>query len=240
MLGAHPADYWRLADTGTTTAVNQVNGGTATYNNVTQGVSGGPFADTTVDGFNGTTSYLALPTSADQPGQPVGEPVVQDRPAPAEVLFSSSADSPANARPRRTRSRRPCTSAGRQAERRVRRQRRADDQPRQRRSTTASGTTWCWPRATSSQTLYLDGKQVGTVSGRRSSAAPAAGEAHVYVGTGFLGADWPDQPHYSTTSSTGYPAYFTGDIAEVAFYPHAADRRARSPPSGPPPSTPRA
>ncbi len=44
-------------DTGTTTAVNQIKAGTATYSNVTQGVSGGPFADTTVDGFNGTSSY---------------------------------------------------------------------------------------------------------------------------------------------------------------------------------------
>ena len=61
VLGGQPADYWRLADIGTSTAVNQVKGGTATYSNVTQGVNGGPFADAKVDGFNGSSSYLALP-----------------------------------------------------------------------------------------------------------------------------------------------------------------------------------
>ena len=48
MLGGQPADYWRLGDTGTTSRRHQLNCGAdrpATYNNVTQGVSGGPFAD---------------------------------------------------------------------------------------------------------------------------------------------------------------------------------------------------
>ncbi len=40
VLGDEPLDYWRLGDSGTSDAVNQVAGGTATYNNVTQGVTG--------------------------------------------------------------------------------------------------------------------------------------------------------------------------------------------------------
>jgi len=74
VLGAAPTDYWRLAESGTSLAVNEVNGNNAPYNVVTQGVPGGPFDDpadstddTTVAGFNGTTSYLGLP-AADIPG----------------------------------------------------------------------------------------------------------------------------------------------------------------------------
>ena len=110
VLGALPEDYWRLADTGTTTAVNQFKSGTATYSNVTQGVSGGPFADTTVDGFNGSSSYLALPNALIGPGnQSVslwfkttahqrGAAVVVGRPGHRRA-------------PRRAPSRRTCTSA---------------------------------------------------------------------------------------------------------------------------------
>ena len=61
VLGNEPLDYWRLGDSGTSDAVNQVAGGTATYNAVTQGVSGGQFADTTVDTFDGASSYVAMP-----------------------------------------------------------------------------------------------------------------------------------------------------------------------------------
>ena len=64
VLSADPADYWRLAENGTTEAVNQVHGGAATYNGVTLGVAGGPFDDparsddnTTMASFNGTSSY---------------------------------------------------------------------------------------------------------------------------------------------------------------------------------------
>src|SRR5438128_2530707 len=62
VLGAAPAEYYRLAETGTAQAVNQVNGSPATYSGVTLGVAGGPFDDpavstddTTVASFNGTS-----------------------------------------------------------------------------------------------------------------------------------------------------------------------------------------
>ena len=70
------------------------------------------------------------------------------------------------------------------------------------------------------QYLYLDGKQVGSVTGQTIGGGTSSGQDQVVVGTGFLGCDWPDQPHYSTTNPTGYPSYFTGDIADVAVYPH--------------------
>ena len=68
VLGAQPVDYWRLGDTATTDAINQVNGGTAAYNDVGQGVGGGRFADTTMDRFDGSTAYLTLPDNLSGPG----------------------------------------------------------------------------------------------------------------------------------------------------------------------------
>ena len=96
VAGGQPRDYWRLADTGTTTAVNQVKGPAATYNTVTQGVSGGPFADTTVDGFNGSSSYLALPNALIGPGNESVSLWFKTT-GTGGVLLSSSADSIANA-----------------------------------------------------------------------------------------------------------------------------------------------
>jgi large repetitive protein len=60
VMGAAPADYWRLGDGSGPTAVNEVHGGTATYNTVTLG-GGGPFADATAASFDGASSYLKLP-----------------------------------------------------------------------------------------------------------------------------------------------------------------------------------
>ena len=91
VLGNEPLDYWRLGDSGTSDAVNQVAGGTATYNNVTQGLTGGQFADTTIDSFNGTTSYIVTALARRRGREPDPFPVVQDDRRPAGVLFSSSA-----------------------------------------------------------------------------------------------------------------------------------------------------
>src|SRR6202021_2793999 len=61
-LGQDPGDYWRLGDSGTSVAVNQiVGGGDATYDNVTEGASAGPFADQKADSFDGQTSDISLP-----------------------------------------------------------------------------------------------------------------------------------------------------------------------------------
>ncbi|MDH6131378.1 RHS repeat-associated protein [Kitasatospora sp. MAA4] len=76
--------------------------------------------------------------------------------------------------------------------------------------------------AGSSQTLYLDGSQVGSpLSGMisRSGGYTSALQGHTYIGAGFLGGVWPDEPHYSSTSNTGYATYFNGTIAQVAAFP---------------------
>ena len=63
VLSGGPADYWRFAETGAADAVDQVHGGIARYNGVTLGTPNGPFADSTVAGFNGTSSSVSLPAA---------------------------------------------------------------------------------------------------------------------------------------------------------------------------------
>jgi RHS repeat-associated protein len=75
--------------------------------------------------------------------------------------------------------------------------------------------------AGNSQTLFLDGAKVGSVSGSVSiQPGIAFGKNQPYntLGAGFLGGNWPDQPHSSTTDKTGYATYFNGSIADAAWY----------------------
>jgi hypothetical protein len=78
VLGAKPADYWRLGEVDVTDAVNEVEAGTATFSNATLGVAG-PFSDSKAASFDGSSSYLQLPPE-DVPttGPQLGGDVVQD------------------------------------------------------------------------------------------------------------------------------------------------------------------
>ncbi|HEY0803764.1 MAG TPA: ricin-type beta-trefoil lectin domain protein, partial [Pseudonocardiaceae bacterium] len=63
VLGSQPTGYYRLGDTaGATSAYDEVNYGKATYSNVTLG-GAGPFGDTTSAAFDGSSSYLTLPST---------------------------------------------------------------------------------------------------------------------------------------------------------------------------------
>ena len=215
--GGQPVDYWRFGDTGTTVAVNQLNGGTATYSNVTQGLSGGPFADTTVDGFNGTSSYAALPNKLITPGNESVSLWFKTT-GKDEVLLSSSVDSPANGDTSNAFT--PNIYIGDDGY--LAGVFEYGDAPMGTNSAVNDG-KWHNVVVTSDaddQYLYVDGKQVGSITGQTIGGGTSTGLDQVVVGTGFLGGDWPDQDHYSTTDTTGYPSYFTGDVADVAVYPH--------------------
>jgi RHS repeat-associated protein len=212
--GGQPDNYWRLGDTGTTTAVNQVKGGTATYSSVTQGVSGGPFADETVDGFNGSSSYLALPQGEIGSGQQSVSLWFKTT-GTDEVLLSSSADPVQNGTSPNAFT--PNLYVGQDGllngefyygNAPIATSKPVNDGQWHNAVLTASN---------NSQVLYLDGKAVGSVSGTITGGS-GGGQNYDYVGTGFLGYLWADQPYYSTSNTTGYPSYFNGDIAEVAFY----------------------
>ncbi|MEU4163805.1 ricin-type beta-trefoil lectin domain protein [Actinoplanes sp. NPDC026670] len=64
VLGGAPTNYWRMAESGVTEAVNQVNGSTAYYNSVQLGSVDGPFGPDhgKAASFNGTGAYMGLPT----------------------------------------------------------------------------------------------------------------------------------------------------------------------------------
>ncbi|WP_203823627.1 LamG-like jellyroll fold domain-containing protein [Actinoplanes palleronii] len=64
VLGGAPTNYWRMAESGVTDAKNEVNGGVATYSTVTLGSVDGPFGAALgkAASFNGTSSYVSLPT----------------------------------------------------------------------------------------------------------------------------------------------------------------------------------
>ena len=213
VLGANPEDYWRLADTGTTDAVNQMNGGTATYNNVTQGVSGGPFSDTTVDSFNGTSSYLQLPSNLLTSGGNESISLWFKTSSPGGVLFSTSADPVTNG-----------TTPGNYASELYLGQ--GGDLNAEFWNGSADPMVTAKPlddgkwhnvvlsAGTTSEVVFVDGQQAGTLSGTVSAVA----STYTYLGAGFLGGSWPNEPHQSSTSNTGYATYFNGDIAEVSYY----------------------
>ena len=70
------------------------------------------------------------------------------------------------------------------------------------------------------QIMWLDGKEVGSTSGAGAIGfAPSTQPwllGHNYLGTGYLGADYPDEPHLN--SATLYATYFNGSIADAAFF----------------------
>ncbi|MCM2429708.1 LamG-like jellyroll fold domain-containing protein [Streptomyces sp. RKAG337] len=74
--------------------------------------------------------------------------------------------------------------------------------------------------AGNSQTLYLDSAKVGSVSGTvsyKDGEGIGTNQPFNYLGAGYLGGKWPDEPHQSA-SRTGYATYFNGSIADAAWY----------------------
>ncbi|MFD7540923.1 LamG-like jellyroll fold domain-containing protein [Streptomyces sp. NPDC059819] len=75
--------------------------------------------------------------------------------------------------------------------------------------------------AGNTQSLYLDSAKVGSLSGTVSiQPGVAFGKNQQYntLGSGFLGGNWPDEPHQSSSDKTGYATYFNGSIADAAWY----------------------
>jgi RHS repeat-associated protein len=212
VLGSRPEDLWRLNDASGTSAVNQIYGQLATYNNVTLGAQG-HYADATAASFNGTSSYLQLPNNLVNPG--LGAAMNQavslwfKTTTPNGVLFSfssnpiTSSSSPAYD---------PSLYVG------------ADGKlvagiyydPLIYSSTTVTDGNWhqaILSTSGSSVSLYLDGTLQNTTSGNLYfSSMP-----YVYVGAGFIGTTyWADESQQGQSSSS--PMYFTGSIADVAFF----------------------
>ncbi len=206
VLGAAPADYYRLAETGTTQAVNQVHGGTASYSNVTEGVAG-PFSDATADSFNGTSSYLSLPIGDQVQTSPASVEMWFKMPAgntAGGVLFAEEATALASPPGNHV----PALYVGTDGKLHGEFY---DGTTTGQMVSAAAVNDGKWHHvvlsaSATAQAMYLDGAQAGTIS----KALTATVVGYVYVGAGQV-ASWPAQP----TNALGY---FPGSIAEVAFY----------------------
>ncbi|OLB75035.1 MAG: hypothetical protein AUI14_22170 [Actinobacteria bacterium 13_2_20CM_2_71_6] len=208
VLSAGPTDYWRLAESGTSTAVNQVKGNDAAYNSVTLGNTGGPFDDATVASFNGSSSWMTLP-AADIPGTgPNSISMWFKMPAgntAGGVLFDYQGNA-LGGDPNAPGGWVPALYVG------------TDGKLRGQFWGAASAMVspsgvndgqWhhvVLAASTNSESLYLDGAKIG---GPVGGTLQTFGASNVYVGAG----KWQN---WAATS--GAVGYFPGSIAEVAFY----------------------
>jgi hypothetical protein len=67
------------------------------------------------------------------------------------------------------------------------------------------------------ETLTIDGVLQGTASG--SAKFSYASSTNLDFGSGYIGGVWPDEPHSSSDSDTGYLMYFKGELADVTLVP---------------------
>jgi RHS repeat-associated protein len=230
VLGAAPYGYWRLGDSAGTTAAGETDTQTGTYTGATLGVEG-PFGrnDSTAASFNGTSSYVQLPSDMKPYPVPNLYPVIPDRgPMAIELWFStktsgvlfSYSEQPITGTPSaNVIDYTPALYVG--TDNKLHGGTHAYDLrgnvlTMQSKATVTDGK---WHHAVLSvdgslQTLYLDGTSVGTLN--FNGAYPSN---YVYAGAGFIGNEWPAAPQQGTGTS-GHPSYFTGSIAEVAIYQH--------------------
>jgi RHS repeat-associated protein len=214
VMSAGPVDYYRLGDpAGTSQAANEVDGGTVTYSDVTLGVPG-RFADETAASFNGSSSYLTMPHGLLTGSGKESVGLWFKTTKTGEVLFGSS--------------RQPITaghaSGGFTPELYIGSNGHLEAEFWNGAADPISGgrvNDGKWHNVvlaaggTAGQVLYLDGRAAGSSA---RTVLGAADQTNVYVGTGFLGGDWPNQPHMSHTSDVGFASYFSGSVGDVAFY----------------------
>src|ERR1022692_2369109 len=209
VMGAAPAGYWRLGEpAGATQAADEVNNGPGSYANVTLGAAGA-FQDETAASFNGSSSSVALPSGLVSGKGNQSVSLWFKTTTAGGVLFGSSASAitsgttPGNYVPELYIG----TNGDLNAEFWT-------GSPAPLLTSPVNDGKWhdvVLAAGTGSQSLYLDGKLVGT----KSATVSGTGQPDVYVGAGFLGGTWPNEPH---SGGTGTASYFNGSIGDVAFY----------------------
>ncbi|THA49427.1 LamG-like jellyroll fold domain-containing protein [Streptomyces sp. A1136] len=213
VLGAAPATYYRLGDAaGASQAFDEIHSGPASYNGVALG-STGPFADNTAASFNGTSSYIQLPSTDQVVTQPGSVDMWFKMPAgnnAGGVLYDQMAQPLTGGNPTGG-NWTPALYVG-------------TDGKLYGKFWDTNGTGGLmtspgavndgkWHHvmlaagATSGQALYLD----GTKAGSTTAALLTSVANYTYIGAGECGGYWPNHP----TNTLGY---FPGSIAEVAFY----------------------
>ncbi|MFE0779050.1 LamG-like jellyroll fold domain-containing protein, partial [Streptomyces sp. NPDC058861] len=208
VMGTAPAGYWRLDDTqAAAQAANELHTGFGTYNAVTQGVPG-PFGagDNSAVAFNGTSSYLELP-SGPLHAKPDRSVELWFRTTEPGVIMSDQ-----NAAPNSTTT--PTGSWSDLLYVGVDKKLHGHWWSSTCNGNVALGSTGevtddKWHHAVLSaagttQTLYLDGVEQGTCTGATSDQTTS----RTFVGAGF--GNW-----YGLPSAV---SYFNGSIAEVSVH----------------------
>lgn len=224
VLDAGPRSYWQLGDSsGSAAATDEVdvNLGTTSgsYSNVALGASG-PLAGSseTAAGFNGTSSYVSLPANliSDQAYLSIGLWFKAASSTASGVLFSYSADAITNSSGNSA-AHVPALYVGGNGELYGELWNGSVDPMHS--SVNVDDGNWHYAVLTgsaTSQALWLDGTQVGTLSGQISPD----GLTNDTVGAGFW-QSWPENYVTEGPALLSPPVgYFAGSIGQVAVYPH--------------------
>lgn len=220
VLDSGARSYWQLGEApGSTTAADEVdaNLGTTdgTYHNVTLGAAG-PLAGSTetAAGFNGTSSSVSLPGSLLTDSSDVAvELWFKAASGDGGVLFSYDADALSNANGDKD-NRDPALYIGANGE--LYGEFWNGSVAPIHTSTAVTDGKWhhvVLTASNSSQSLYLDGVQVGSALAGQITQLNMSVDT---IGAGFW-TSWPEDTQGGTATAIGY---FNGDIAQVAVYPH--------------------
>ncbi|WP_405525514.1 LamG domain-containing protein [Streptomyces canus] len=225
-LDLDPHAYWPLSESSGTTAKDAVvaNESTtdATYENVTLGAAG-PLtgSSATAASFNGTTSDISLPKNLGNDTDSGAISLWFKTSSGPGVLYSYASQPISSGQAAGFYT--PSIYVGTDGKLNAEFWYSGGENPIQTSASVADG-QWhhvVLSAAGNSQSLYLDNTKIGSRTGSVSiKSADAFGKNQVYnyLGTGFLGGAWPDEPNYSTSSSTGTATYFNGSIADAAWY----------------------
>lgn len=225
-LDLDPHTFWPLSETSGTSAKDAVlaNEGTtnATYENVTLGQSG-PLTGSSAKaaGFNGTSSDVSLPKNLGNDTDSGALSLWFKTSAGPGVLYSYASQPIGSGQAAGFYT--PSVYVGTDGKLNAEFWYSGGINPIVSSASVADG-KWhhvVLSAAGNSQTLYLDNAKVGSRTGTisiKSATAFGKNQSFNYLGTGFLGGDWPDEPHASTTDDTGYATYFNGSIADVGWY----------------------
>jgi RHS repeat-associated protein len=221
VLDSGPRSYWQLGEaSGTTTASDEVDVNldttNGTYSNVTLGAAG-PLAGSgeTAAAFNGTSSSVSLPANLITDSTDVAiELWFEAASGAGGVLFGYSADALGNSNGNSD-AHVPALYIGGNGElygeywngsvNPIHTSSSVTDGKWHHVVLTASG---------SSQSMYLDGSQVGSALSGQIDQLNMSVDT---IGAGFWGGSWPQNTQGGTATPIGH---FKGNIAQVAVYPH--------------------
>lgn len=225
-LDLDPHTFWPLSETSGTSAKDAVlaNEGTtnATYENVTLGQTG-PLTGSSAKaaGFNGTSSDISLPKNLGNDTDSGALSLWFKTSAGPGVLYSYASQPIGSGQAAGFYT--PSIYVGTDGKLNAEFWYSGGINPIVTSASVADG-KWhhvVLSAAGNSQSLYLDNTKVGSRSGTvsiQSAVAFGKNQSFNYLGTGFLGGSWPDEPHSSTSDKTGYATYFNGSVADVAWY----------------------